>query len=204
MTNAVTFYPGLGADEAIAELHGLVGEIAAFWAHVEDGLFELFVTAIAGTWLVGDVRPYRAVFFTFSSYESKMRMVQNAMRARFCENGEITREWLELRKSLNGASELRNEIAHLVPMAKGSLDQNARANVRLVPPFWKAIHQERDFDELGYSHSQLLQALAPFWGFDPRINRFDVPDQTLRYRLRQFALKLEPPRSPTSPNLSGA
>ena len=89
------------------------------------------------------------------------------MKVRFRENEEITREWLELRKSLNGASQLRNEIAHLVPMAKGTTDQNAQANVRLVLPFWKA--QEREFDELGYSHDQLLQSLAPFWGLDPRI-----------------------------------
>jgi hypothetical protein len=46
----------------MAELHSLVGQITASWAHVEDQLFQVFVLAVAGTWLVGDIRPYRAVF----------------------------------------------------------------------------------------------------------------------------------------------
>ena len=52
MANPVTFYPGIGADEEIARLERLLGKITAYWAQVEDGLFNLFVVALAGTWAV--------------------------------------------------------------------------------------------------------------------------------------------------------
>jgi hypothetical protein len=117
LTNRGAFYPGVGADEAIAELHNLVGQITATWAGVEDELFHVFVVAIAGTWSVQDVHPYRAVFFEFPSYESKRRMVDSAIKARYGENKEVMGRWKQLRSSLNGFSSLRNEIAHLIPMA---------------------------------------------------------------------------------------
>jgi hypothetical protein len=196
VTNGVTFYPGVGADEAIAELHSLVGEITANWASVEDNLCRLFVVAIAGTWLVPDIRPYRAVFFTFSSYEGKMRMVHNAMKARYGENKEVMNGWKELRDCLNGFSDLRNEIVHLVPMAQSSTSPTAKANVRLIPPFWKSAFQEQAFNNLGYSADELWKALRPYWGYHPRIHGLNPPgerlDYQLSYRLEQFAIKLEP------------
>ncbi len=186
MAKENTWYPGIGADEEIARLEHLVGKITAFWAGVEDHLFTVFLAAIAGTPTVHGIRPYRAVFFTFSAYEGKMRMTDNAMKARFGENEKVMLEWIKLKKALDGASKLRNEIAHLVPMAKGTQDQNAKANVRLVPPFWKSISRDLDFDEMGYSWDQLTKALAPFWGFDPSLNIYDTSQSTLGYRLQEF------------------
>jgi hypothetical protein len=203
LTNGVTFYLGIGADEAVAELHGLVGEITAKWAGVEDQLFQLFVVALAGTWLVGDIRPYRAVFFTFSSYEGKMRMVHNAMKARYGEDKEIMGEWKELRDRLNGFSELRNEIAHLSPTTKPSTDPTAKANVRLIPPFWKSF-QPAEFDRLGYSIDELWQALAPYWGYHPRIHGLSPPGNgwsyQLGYCLQEFSMKLQPLAVPPPPS----
>ena len=45
--NPETFYPGVGADEEIAKLERLVGKITAYWAQVEDQLFNLFVVVLA-------------------------------------------------------------------------------------------------------------------------------------------------------------
>lgn len=196
-----TFYPGVGADAEIEKLERLVGKIMGFWAQVEDGLFNVFVVAITGTLVAGDIRPYRAVFFTFSAYEGKMRMVDNAMKARFRENNQIIDEWGALKKSLDSASALRNTIAHLTAMAKATPDKDLKANVRLVPPFWKGTSQERDFDTLGYSWNELTQALAPFWGFDPSLNIWDTSHHTLGYRLDEFARKLGLPR-PLQPDPS--
>ncbi len=196
MANPVTFYPGIGADEEIARLERLLGKIAAYWAQVEDGLFNLFVVALAGTWLIGDVRPYRAVFFTFSSYEGKMRMVNNAMKSRYGADEKIMAECAELQKSLNGLSALRNEIAHLTPMAKGTQDREAKAVVRLVPPFWKGAFQNADFEKGGYSWAELTRALAPFWSFDPSLNIWHTTHTMLGYRLQEFTKRLEPPHPP--------
>jgi hypothetical protein len=202
LTNGNTFYPGIGADEAMAELHGLVGQITSTWAEVEDGLFHIFVIAIAGTFFVGDLRPYRSVFFTFSSYEGKMRMVHNAMNTKYSNDEDVSAEWKELRRALNGFASLRNDIAHLIPKAKTSTDPTAKANVRLVPAFWRSAFQEHDFDKAGYSIDELWQALAPYWGYHPRIN-LNPPSGEARYqlgyRLQQFAEKLEPSR-PSPPS----
>lgn len=187
LSNGVTFYPGIGADEEIEKLERLIGKITAFWAQVEDSLFNLFVVAIAGTW-PNEIRPYRAVFFTFSAYEGKMRMLNNAMKARFGDNKEIAEEWRELKKVLDDTAKLRNEIAHLVPAAKGSRDKDAKADVRLVPPL--STFQERDFDKLGYSWDQLTQALAPFWSFDPGLNIWDTSHTMLGYRVQEFVRRL--------------
>jgi hypothetical protein len=103
-TGPTTWYPGVGADEEIAKLERLVGKITAFWAEVEDELFAIFMFAVSGKWwmdAMAEVEPYRAVFFTFSSYESKMRMLHNAMRVRFESNEKIWTEWKELRKACN-------------------------------------------------------------------------------------------------------
>jgi hypothetical protein len=93
----VTWYPGIGADDEIARLQRLVGKITAYWAELEDSLFTIFVFALAGTWSIRDVEPYRAVFYTFSSYEGKMRMLHNAMKQRFRNDPETMEEWLKLR-----------------------------------------------------------------------------------------------------------
>lgn len=196
----LTFYPGVGADEAIAELHGLVGQITATWAEIEDQLFTLFVIAISGTWHVGHLGPYRAVFFTFSSFEGKMRMVHNAMKARYGDHKETSSEWDTLRRALNDFAKLRNEIAHLVPNALGNTDPNAKAHVRLLPPVWKsgpANYVDNPPENFGYSVNELWQALAPYWGYHPRIHGLSAPSgeasHALGYRLQQFALKLLPP-----------
>jgi hypothetical protein len=193
-----TFYPGIGADEEIARLHHAVGEITGFLAQIEDGLFHLFVVAIAGKWLVGDIRPDRAVFFTPTTYNPKRQMVDNAMKARFGDNEEIMAEWTELKKALNGAVEIRNRVAHLVPMAKTSTDPNAKATVRLVPAFWKQTSQSKEFDELGLSLEELLHAFAPYRGYHLQYWTPDMPRHQLGYQLQQFALKLSPPRPPQS------
>ena len=132
------------------------------------------------------------MFFTFSSYEAKMRLVHNAMKARYGMDEKTMGEWNELRKSLNDFSELRNEIAHLAPMAKGLKEKEAKAIVRLVPPFWKAYPQS-DFDKGGYSWDELTKALSPFWSFDPSLNIWDTSHVMLGFRLQQFNLRLLPP-----------
>ncbi len=193
LSNGVTFYPGIGADEEIEKLERLVGKITAYWAQVEDQLFSLFVAAVAGgPPMDHQLGPYRAVFFTFSSYEGKMRMVHNAMKARYAANEELMTEWGELRKRINGFAALRNEIAHLTPMAKGTQDPKATAVVRLVPPFWKGFPNP-DFDKGGYSWAELTTALASFWSFDPSLNIWETSHQMLGYQLQQFIMKLMPP-----------
>jgi hypothetical protein len=187
-----TFYPGIGADEEIAKLERLVGKITGSWAEAEDQLFTIFVFAVAGTWSVRDIEPYRAVFFSFNSYDSKMRMVHNAMRTRFRDDENTKTEWGELRKSMNDFSKLRNKIAHLIPRPKYSSNPNAKAVVRLAPPFWKPT-EEIEFEKTGYSWDELTQALAPFWGFDPSLNILDKSHTRLSYRLHQFSKRLQPP-----------
>ena len=182
----------------MAELHQLVGQITATWAEVEDGLFNTFVVTVAGTSLVDDQRPYRAVFFTFSSYEGKMRMTRNALRARFGENEQIMAEWKVIAHSLDQFAALRNKIAHLIPKARSSTDPTAIANVRLVPAFWRGLHQnELDFNISGFSLDELWQALGPFWGYHPRVHGLNPPSgeaaYQLGYRLQEFAKKLSPP-----------
>jgi hypothetical protein len=85
LSNGPIWYPGVGADEEIAKLERLVGKITAFWAEVEDELFAIFMFAVAGKWRVeamADVEPYRAVFFTFSSYEGKTTIFSSGLSAR--------------------------------------------------------------------------------------------------------------------------
>jgi hypothetical protein len=164
-----------------------------------DHLFHVFVVALAG--VVSDLRPYRAVFFTFSSYEAKMRMTNNAMKSRYGKNENIIIEWNVLRRALDGFARLRNEVAHLVPMARSSTDPKAAANVRLVSPFWRSAFQEDDFDKLGYSIDELWEALRPYWGYHPRIS-LNPPNgeeaHQLAYRLQQFAMRLPPDAAPAS------
>ncbi len=57
-----TFYPGIGADDEMNELKRLVGDFTAYWTQVEDGMFQLFVVAIAGDWLIGDIRDADPLF----------------------------------------------------------------------------------------------------------------------------------------------
>jgi hypothetical protein len=90
MADENTWYPGVGADAAIAALERAVGKFTGYWAQVEDGLFELFVVALVGTHLTQGLQIYRGIFFTFSSFESKMRLLNNAMRSRFGGNKSIS------------------------------------------------------------------------------------------------------------------
>lgn len=192
MDKSVTFYPGVGADAEIARLQGLVGQITGYWAQVEDQLFEIFVISVAGRWLV-DLEPYRAVFFTFSSFEAKMRMTHNAMKVRYGKDESIITEWRALRISLNEFAGLRNEIAHLIARPKYSRDPKAKAVVRLSPPFWKPAGDkfDPDFEKRGYSWDELTQALAPFWGYDPNLNIRDTSHQNLGSRLHKFTESLQ-------------
>ena len=163
----------------------------------------MFVVALAGTWHVGDLRPYRAVFFTFSSYEGKMRMVHNAMKARYGANEEIMGEWKDLRDGLNGFNDLRNKVAHLTPTTKPSPDPNAKAHARLIPPFWKSL-RPLEFEGTGYSADELWQALAPYWGYHPRIHGLNPPNSELSSpigsRLQALSLKLGLPVARSSPS----
>lgn len=193
MVKDVTWYPGVGADEEIARLERLVGKITAYWAQVEDGLFTIFVFAVAGTFAVGDLQPVRAVFFTFSSFEGKMRMLHNAMRQRFRDDPDTIAQWMDLRKALNDFAAIRNEIAHLIPRPKYTLNPTAKAIVRLSPPFWKPSPDEDvglEFEQRGYSWDQLTQAIAPFWGFDRSLNIYDTSPR-LSKRVDDFHLRLQ-------------
>jgi hypothetical protein len=164
-----------------------------------DGLFEVFLVALTGQWSVEPMEPYRAVFFTFSSYEQKMRIVDSAMKARYRENNEILEEWKAFRKSLNDFSKLRNEIAHLVPAWEGFSDPDTKANVRLIPAFWKRLpsYSSLEFNNgIGYSFDELEQTLAPFWGYHPTRWRPGEPTKQIAFRLRQFTLKLVSSQKP--------
>ncbi len=198
MAEPVTFYPGVGADEEIGKLYHLVGKITAYWAEVEDQLFNTFVAILVRSYPYGEeIRPYRAVFFSSNSYEAKMRMVHNAMKERYGADKTIMSDWHELRTSLNAFAKLRNEIAHLTPQARGQSDPKATAIVRLVPPFWKAYPQLNFDQSVGYSWDDLTKALAPFWGYDPSLNIWETSTTMLGYRLQQFSLRLLPPRPDT-------
>jgi hypothetical protein len=202
MADQVEWYPGEGADEEIARLQQLVGKITAYWAELEDSLFTVFVFALAGTLNVGSIEPYRAVFFTFPSYDAKMRMLHKAMKARFPKGSDIMNEWLELRKSLNAFADLRNEIAHLIARPKYFRDPKVKAIVRLAPPFWKPDNHELiEFEQRGYSWDELTKALAPFWGFDPSLNIPPTGEPRLASRLDKFHERLQPfrKRSPREP-----
>jgi hypothetical protein len=196
VSNSTTFYPGVGADDAMRELRELVGQITATWAEVEDQLFHVFVVALAGTFYVQDLKPYRAAFFARGSYENKMRMTNEAMKARYAANTVVIEQWNTLRRAMDGFSSLRNEVAHLIPMAKSSTDRNVKANVRLVPAFWKNAFKRDEFDQTGYSLAELWQALKPYWGSHPRISleppAGDEASQ-LAYRVQHFASTLSPP-----------
>jgi len=201
-SEATTFYPGVGADQAIDELHNLVGQITANWATIEDQLFNVFVIAVAGTGMVPDLRTYRAVFFTFPSYEGKMRMTHNAMKARYGLDTDVMGRWKTIREAINNFSALRNEVAHLIPMLKSSADPNAKANVRLVPAFWKNAFSEQEFDSTGYSADELWQALKPYLGYHPRISIIPPSGEEayqLGYRIQQFAFTLASPH-PSPPS----
>lgn len=199
-----TWYPGVGADKKTAELYELVGKITATWAQVEDVLFQVFVVALTGTWLGNDLRPYRAVFFSFSSFEQKKKMVNSAIKTRFAEDPEILDEWRIHRRDLEGFAELRNKVAHLQPSCKSSLDPNADAVVRLIPPFWKSQDGLGEFEEQGYSAEELWEALGPFWGSHPSINHGQpLPGHRrfqMTYRIQQFAQRLGPPKGNTGVN----
>jgi hypothetical protein len=201
LSNGPTWYPGIGADEEIAKLERLVGQITAFWAKVEDELFVIFMFAIAGDSLniFVDIEPCRAVFFSFSSFEGKMRMLHNAMCARFRNDDRTLNDWRELRKACISLAGLRNEIAHLIACPKYSADPRAIATVRLRPPFWKPSGGA-DFEDQGYSWNELTQALRPFWGYDPTLNIPPDVAKRLTFRIHQFGLGLKPPSpSPETP-----
>ncbi len=179
-----TFYPGVGADAAIADLHRAIGEITSTWADVEDTLFTFFVVGLTGEWLI-DLRPYRSAFFALSSFEMKMRMINAAMKTRYSEDESILAAWRNLKRRADVAANDRNQIAHLIPVAFYTADKDAPANVRLVPPFWKSSHQNkgaRQFEEIGFS---LEDVRARKKGWD-----------SLSYDLQQLSMKLMPPTRP--------
>jgi len=97
MTGPQTFYPGVGADAAMQDLLHLVGQITSNWASVEDQIFQVFVVALSGKWPMQDIYIYRSAFFSFNSYEQKMRMVDSAMKARFKDQADIIEEWTKLK-----------------------------------------------------------------------------------------------------------
>ncbi|ANG97776.1 hypothetical protein A8A54_15570 [Brucella pseudogrignonensis] len=197
--NTTTFYPGVGADDQVAALERLVGQITGRWAQIEDQLFDLFVIALAGSKVFSEIEPYRAVFFSFSSFEGKMKMLNNALKARLSDRCEDLERWNQLKKIVEQFSKLRNEIAHLVPVTLATTDAYAEANVRLVPPFWKSSLKGHDFEGAGYSIAELRVALRPFWGWDPTVFLDDFPEEDsvyqLGYRIQEFERTLDNPRS---------
>ncbi|WP_139234339.1 hypothetical protein [Methylobacterium pseudosasicola] len=192
MTNtvSVTFYPGKGADEKVAELEIMVGKITANWAGVEDGMFEIFYGAITNWDFNADMKTLRALFFTFSSYEQKMRMLHNVIKTKLRDRPEQLNTWIALKKKIDGYSKVRNDIAHLVASCKSSTDPEALANVRLVPPFWKSTnlgHGLDDFNEIGYCAEDLWKAISPYWGYHPKTEQYVRPDTQLAYQIQEFA-----------------
>ena len=124
-------------------------------------------------------------------------MVDSAMKARFKNQTGIIKEWTELKIIVDRFSKLRNEVAHLTPTTQPSTDPEAKANVRLVPPFWKGIINEKDYNKTGYSVDELWQKLKDFWGYHPRI-RYDFQagekiSHQLSYRLAEFTKTLVEP-----------
>lgn len=58
-----TFYPGVGADEAIGRIYEIVGRVTTNWADVEYGMFELFYTALSNRWEQSDIKTFQSLFF---------------------------------------------------------------------------------------------------------------------------------------------
>lgn len=184
-----TWYPGIGSEEATERLHRLVGKITAHWALVEDSLFELFIVALTGKTWVDNFAPYRSVFFSFSSYEGKMKMIDAAMRSRYANDDAKLQKWIIIRKDCNSYSQIRNTVAHPIPTCKSSQDPNAHANVRLIPARWKSdlsISRSNDFDKLGYSESELWDAIANFFGVNEMKPLEPIHNYQLPYRIHEF------------------
>lgn len=190
ITYSATWYPGRGADSKIAELEQMVGKVVANWAVVEDSMFELFFGAVTNWDIGADIETLRSLFFTFSSYEQKMRMLNNVMKTKLRNDPDRLKIWVHLKKRIDGYSAVRNDIAHLLASCKGSTDPEALANVRLVPPFWKSSnmgHGSDDFDKVGYSIEDLWRAVSPYWGHHPRTEPYEKSDTQLAYQVQQFA-----------------
>ena len=103
----------------------------------------------------------------------------------------------KVKKLVDRFSSLRNEVAHLTPVTQSSTDPEAKANVRLVPPFWKGIINEKEYSKIGYSFDELWQKLKDFWGYHPRI-KYNLQDgeeiyHQLSYRLAEFTKTLLEP-----------
>lgn len=106
------------------------------------------------------------------------------------DDSEVIGRWTDLRRPLDGFSKVRNNLAHLVPMAQGSTDPGRPANARLVPPFWKRSHQQKGdyaFDRTGFSEEEVWKEIAPYWGYHPRTEPYARPDEQLSYKIQNFA-----------------
>lgn len=181
---SATFFPGQGADQAIAELHRVVGEATSRWAQIEDSLFVLFVVALSGTWQ-GDVRPYRAVFFTLRAYEPKMRMINAAMNQRYRDEAPILADWKVLKKRTDAAAKFRNDLSHLSAVVACTTDPNAPAVARLLEPMWKR------------SPSGLTQDPSSSLGLED-VRRGLGAWEGLGYGLQQFSTRLVTVPTPPS------
>jgi hypothetical protein len=172
------------ASNEADKLYKAVGQITSDWAQIEDTLFGLFVVAITGKWLVGDLRPYRAAFFSISSYEPKIRMINAALRARYVEKPSIVKEWDGLKSRLNTASGNRNQVAHLVVMnvKLPPLDDGKPVVQILARPMCKSTHAVKVMHPDYYLEGALdvneLAKLHKAWG-------------SLSADLMHFAMRIE-------------
>lgn len=150
------------AQRKIVEFHELVGKTVSEWAQVEDALFNVFLLALSGSTMTGDLRPYRAAYFASSSFNHRGKMINDAIRVRFKDRPSILDEWRKIRTDVHRFEELRNRIAHLVPTTLPFSDINGKANVRLLPPMWKSFQSAENRENEGFSFEELRRALAPF------------------------------------------
>lgn len=173
----------------ILALKNTVGEITGYWAEIEDQLFFLFVTVLNGTWMVENLRPYRAVFLSHRSYDGKMRMINGSIKARYTSNETVLEQWKEIKIELDRFSNFRNNVAHLVVSTVPS--KTGKTYPKLAAAFWeRAFSQFESREGRSYSLVQLQNEFAEYRGQD-RAGHPVRPQLT--YRLQQFAISLQPP-----------
>ncbi|MBL4756529.1 MAG: hypothetical protein JKY32_02450 [Rhizobiales bacterium] len=144
-----TTYPGKGAEDATAALYQKVGEIASEWTQMEDSMANLFYISISGC-CIGQSKTYRDVFNSFRTYEPKMKMLNAAMTARYGENENIIKEWLELKANIKNAADFRNSIMHMTVSLEGETTKDAPARAKIKLPLmasFKKGYSEPIFDE---------------------------------------------------------
>ncbi|TFV35799.1 hypothetical protein E4K66_26235 [Bradyrhizobium frederickii] len=156
-------------DEEQSGFYENLGRCIAQWSHVEDGLYEVYATAIAKA---DEVRrsnvPAQAAYFAIQAPEGKIAMTDSAVRFRLLfDMGEshddpqrrLFAAWDALKKTVDDRRKRRNQLAHFQVLVSMSEPEGRRFALRPA-----LFNPNAQFRTLTLFHREELKVAAASFG----------------------------------------